>query len=234
MSWSLAGGLVQLRREVDAAFPGRSTLSDGTLGDTAHAARKSDHNPDERDVVRAWDCTRDVVDGIDVAERLAEWLRAGRDPRVKYVIFRRRIFSSDIAPWVWRPYSGANPHEHHVHVSVQPYPVGDSDRPWGFTREDDDMPTPDEIAKAVWGSRILRRETDAPEDTIEARDALGYAARFGFLGLENDKAERARDAALAARLDSLERSVASLVSLLQGAPVPPPAVPAAAPARRPS
>lgn len=159
-SWSLAGSLVQLRREVDDAFPGRSTASDGTLGDAAHAARQSDHNPDERRVVRAWDCTRDVVGGLDVAETLAEWLRSRRDRRVKYVIFRRRIFSSEISPWVWRPYDGVNPHEHHVHISVQPYPVGDDGRPWGFTVEKEVLDvalTADEIeriaqrtAELVW------------------------------------------------------------------------------------
>jgi hypothetical protein len=133
-AWTLAASLVTLRREVDAAHPGRSKASDGTLGDAAHAARESDHNPDAAGVVRAWDCTSwyDPVRALNVADDLAEHLRAGRDPRVKYVIRRSRIFSSEIQPWVWRPYSGTNPHDAHVHISVQPHPSGDDGSPWSY------------------------------------------------------------------------------------------------------
>lgn len=150
-SWHLAGALVQLRREVDDAFPNRSTASDGTLGDAAHAARESDHNPDSAGVVRAWDCTRDVQDGIDIANDLAEWLRAKRDPRVKYVIFNRRIFSSSIEPWKWRPYSGPNPHEHHVHISVMPGSLGEMGRPWGYDPKGD-IVTPQDKKEIIDGA----------------------------------------------------------------------------------
>jgi hypothetical protein len=40
---------VQLRDQVDTWFPDRRTASDGWVGDSRHAARKSDHNPDEMD-----------------------------------------------------------------------------------------------------------------------------------------------------------------------------------------
>jgi hypothetical protein len=160
-AWTLAGGLATLRREVDAAHPARSKASDGTLGDAAHAARESDHNPDSGGVVRAWDCTSwvDPATGTDVAETLAEFLRAGKDPRVKYVIWRRRIFS-DVDPWTWRPYDGANPHDHHVHISVRPHPTGDDPSPWRYGA---DMPlTPDDktwitgaISAAVYGHKVV-------------------------------------------------------------------------------
>lgn len=190
-SWTLAGSLVQLRREVDDAFPGRSTASDGTLGDAAHAARQSDHNPDERRVVRAWDCTRDVVGGLDVAETLAEWLRSRRDRRVKYVIFRRRIFSSEISPWVWRPYDGVNPHEHHVHISVQPYPVGDDSRPWGFTVEEENVALTDaEIeriaqrsAQLVWERAFLTGwQKDGSYDESNRQQVTALTALSGARG----------------------------------------------------
>lgn len=150
-SWHLAGSLVQLRREVDDAFPNRSTISDGTIGDAAHSSRESDHNPDALDIVRAWDCTRDVQDGIDVAENLAEFLRAKRDPRIKYVIFRRRIFSSSIKPWEWRPYDGPNPHDHHVHISVEPHPTGDDGRPWHYDPKGD-LVTPQDKKDIIDGA----------------------------------------------------------------------------------
>jgi|HigsolmetaAR201D_1030396.scaffolds.fasta_scaffold15936_2 hypothetical protein len=46
MAWRLARSLEQLRRQIDAAYPGRSKASDGTIGDVAHSQRNSDHNPD--------------------------------------------------------------------------------------------------------------------------------------------------------------------------------------------
>jgi hypothetical protein len=43
---------------------------------------------------------------------------------VKYIIWNRRIASSSpingAAAWDWRPYTGANPHDKHVHISVKP------------------------------------------------------------------------------------------------------------------
>jgi hypothetical protein len=92
------------------------------IGDAAHAARNSDHNPWIIDggigVVSAMDLTNDPAGGLD-ADALAETLRAARDPRIKYVIWDSRIFSSTVAPWTWRPYNGANPHNKHIHISVR-------------------------------------------------------------------------------------------------------------------
>jgi hypothetical protein len=110
--------------------PNRSRSSDGTIGDTSHQTRKSDHNPNDDGVVTAMDITHDPAHGVD-AGVLAEILRDSEDPRIKYVISNARIFSSLTSPWQWRPYSGANAHTKHVHVSV----VGDrklydDDSPW--------------------------------------------------------------------------------------------------------
>jgi hypothetical protein len=124
--WRLAASLKRLRDNVDALAPLRSKRSDGSIGDAAHASRDSDHNPwveaGGQGVVTAIDITNDPTNGCD-ATRLAESLRGARDPRVKYVIWNRRIFSATVQPWTWRPYGGSNPHDHHLHVSVQPEPA---------------------------------------------------------------------------------------------------------------
>lgn len=134
MSWRLAGALVTLREQVNAAHPERSKKSDGSIGDEAHAASVSDHNPDRAGVVRAIDLTDDPAHGFDASE-FAELLRVQRDPRVKYVISDRRIFAGPNGPqpWVWRPYNGDNPHTSHVHISTQPTTAGDDTHRWAIT-----------------------------------------------------------------------------------------------------
>jgi hypothetical protein len=97
--------------------PSRNKADDGTIGDPAHQARKSDHNPDTNGVVTAMDITNDPAHGAD-AGAIAEMLRLSKDRRIKYVISNRRIFSSLVSPWQWRRYDGVNAHTEHVHISV--------------------------------------------------------------------------------------------------------------------
>jgi lysozyme family protein len=118
----LAQGLAILRDQINARYPNRSKLSDGWIGDAAHAARASDHNPNAAGVVTALDVTHDPAAGVDTW-KLAESLRQRKDPRIKYVISNGRIFSSVVAPWTWRPYTGANKHAHHIHISVSSDPA---------------------------------------------------------------------------------------------------------------
>ena len=178
-SWTLAGSLVQLRKEIDAAFPNRSKVSDGTIGDAAHSARESDHNPDEFRVVRAMDITRDVQDQIDIANNVAEFLRAKRDPRTKYVIFNKRIFSSTVEPWTWRPYSGLNDHTHHVHISVMPHPIGDDGRPWGYDPKE-------EVVTEADKKEIIAGAASAAADAV--LKALTITTDWSADGLTDGKA----------------------------------------------
>ena len=115
----LAPSLVALRDEINARFPKRDKTSDGWIGDTSHQARPSDHNPDWGDggVVRAIDI--DIDDGDHKADLVAEVLKAViGDPRVWYVIFNRKIYSRTYG-WKARAYTGSNPHDKHIHVSIQ-------------------------------------------------------------------------------------------------------------------
>jgi hypothetical protein len=122
VSWFLAPSLRALFAEVNRMAPRRNKLSDGSIGDTAHQNRKSDHNPDPSagGVVRAIDVTHDPGDGCD-CNQLARRLQSQRDPRVAYVIFNRRIMAGQggPSPWVWRRYTGPSPHDHHMHVSIR-------------------------------------------------------------------------------------------------------------------
>jgi len=112
-----------LRSQIDNRWPHRDKASDGWIGDTSHQATPSDHNPDpDTGVVRAIDVDRDLASGDRAAmERLVGQLRRycrdGKDNgRVSYVIFDGAIASKTYG-WVWKPYNGTNPHDHHAHIS---------------------------------------------------------------------------------------------------------------------
>jgi hypothetical protein len=123
MAWRTAESLKKLRTQINELAPNRSKASDGTIGDSAHASRNSDHNPWVMDgntgVVTAMDITHDPDHGCD-AGKLVNAIRNNQDSRVKYVIYNRQIMSSTNHPWEWRPYSGVNPHIKHCHISVKP------------------------------------------------------------------------------------------------------------------
>lgn len=134
MTWRMAKSLEVLRLQLNAAYPKRSKSSDGGIGNAEHSARSSDHNPDTDGVVKARDFTHDPKNGLD-SEKLAEALRASRDPRIKYLISNRKICagSDGPSPWAWRQYTGSNPHNHHCHISVKKAKkFYDDETPWQF------------------------------------------------------------------------------------------------------
>jgi hypothetical protein len=110
----------QLRSEINAKYPKRDKRSDGWIGDTAHNARKSDHNPDSNGWVRAIDIDSDLVKGSNktswlLAEQIKQIGQKG-DKRLSYIIHQHRI-ASPRQNWAWRVYKGANPHVSHIHIS---------------------------------------------------------------------------------------------------------------------
>lgn len=142
MSWRLAKSLGVLGGQVDQLAPNRSKRSDGTIGDTAHAARRSDHNPDEQGIVRARDITHDPDKGADM-RKVTEQLRISKDARIKYVIFDGRMFSSYSnsrrQAWEWGEYTGSNPHKSHAHISVVPTATADQIDRWAIEGGEDTM-----------------------------------------------------------------------------------------------
>lgn len=166
--WKLAPCLVAMEAEADELAPKRSDGSDGSIGDQAHAERKSGHNPDNGWVC-ALDLTHDPGGGFDAHAR-ARTLIAGHDPRVRFVISNRQVARSywsavtsrnrpvnpaeavggRIPPWCWAHYSGSNPHVAHAHFEVPNTAATRDDRsPWwpstaqppAVPQEDDHMLT---------------------------------------------------------------------------------------------
>lgn len=127
MSYFLAPALVALRAEIDARYPHREKTSDGWIGDTSHQARPSDHNPDWSDggVVRAIDI--DITDMDDTRDLRTDIIKACvGDPRVWYVISNGIIYSRTYG-WAARKYTGSNPHDKHVHVSILGSGISDAE-----------------------------------------------------------------------------------------------------------
>jgi len=105
---------IQLREQIDDAFPDRSRVApEGWLGDRRHAARVSDHNPDP-----AYDFNADFTPNRQTAYDFADQLRllARLDKRISYIIFDGKIASYK-RNYKWRKYTGINPHKNHIHVS---------------------------------------------------------------------------------------------------------------------
>jgi hypothetical protein len=126
MQPKLCAAGVKLRDQIDEWFPGRSTASDGWVGDSRHAARKSDHNPNADGCVRAIDVDARLGALEGISAYLADQIRqAGKtDKRISYVIHNHHI-ASKLLNWRWRRYKGVNPHNKHIHISFTK--LGDND-----------------------------------------------------------------------------------------------------------
>lgn len=152
-SWTLAPSLGQLFKELNAKYPKRDKSSDGSIGDQAHAARKSEHNPnhDPTDAVPDGMVTAIDVDkdGIDVPLLLKTLIG---EPRVWYVIYDRHIYSRTHG-WAKRTYTGSNPHTGHVHISlVQTGAACKDTSPWFKAVAE----TPYQRVKRIAHERLLR------------------------------------------------------------------------------
>lgn len=141
VNWRVARALDALLAQLNAYAPRRSKVSDGSIGDAAHASRDSDHNPwYGPGIVTARDFTHDPVGGLDCQKLAAALVRSG-DVRIKYTIWNRQIWEKATG---WEPYKGENPHTKHLHLSVVASPLADSTTAWNLPgistpNEEDDM-----------------------------------------------------------------------------------------------
>lgn len=121
----------QAINDANRRWPRRRKESDGIMGDARHQKSKSDHN-----LGNAFDLTHDPASGCDGNVIAAA---AIKDPRVKYVIWNRRIFNRQRGDTAFRPYTGSNPHTHHCHVSILAGSRADT-RPWAWAPGGADLP----------------------------------------------------------------------------------------------
>ena len=165
----LAPCLVALYAELDRRYPNRSKVSDGTIGDRAHAARKSDHNPedDRADADKTlWVTAADVTSGSPGGPNVDAWfddLRRNRDARIDYLIRRSRITGPRFG-WNWAPYTGSNPHDKHGHISVHNTAAARNDlRPWfptAATPPEEDVLTPTQANQLSAAYQLAKDNAD--------------------------------------------------------------------------
>lgn len=148
MTWRAAKSLIVFHNQTRPLAPGADPRSFGLKGDDRHEST-SDHSPHDfagwgDDIVTAGDIPK--FGNLNPRQVLNN-IRLSRDPRVKYAISERQMFSSYPArgypAWTWRPYPLADddPHEDHGHLSVVGDRRADDERPWqistGWSGDDD-------------------------------------------------------------------------------------------------
>lgn len=112
---TLAPSLARGRATLNKRYPKRDHTMDGWIGDAAHQARQSDHNPNARNIVDALDI--DMYGGQTPVHRQTVIAGAIMHPATHYVIHDQRIYNRE-AQFRPRLYIGDNPHEGHCHVSI--------------------------------------------------------------------------------------------------------------------
>jgi hypothetical protein len=106
-------------RQATAIAPKRKTASDGLLPSRAHLSQSpnSDHNTGF-----AVDITHDPIR----FNCTPLFVKLQDDPRVKYLIFKGKIWSKEKGA---RDYIGSNPHNKHLHISIKDN-CGNDTSPW--------------------------------------------------------------------------------------------------------
>lgn len=176
---ALTLGLQNLRRQVNDAFPARDKASDGWIGDAAHQAETSGHNPDDTagsrpawngdpdalPEVRAWDMDSDLgqpgVDAQDVVDHIRRL--PGLTGVLRYMIFNHRMYHErdGFAPTA---YDGASGHEEHIHFEGAWAQAADSNTTFDYRLEDIPMPLNPADLSNIRG--IIREELAAQRDDI--------------------------------------------------------------------
>ena len=114
---------IAVLRQATALKPKRKKASDGLLPSAAHIKQSptSDHNTGF-----AVDLSHDPKHGIDCAEIFQ---KLKEDKRVKYLIFKGKIWSAERANEGDREYTGSNQHNSHLHISINDG-MGKDTSPW--------------------------------------------------------------------------------------------------------
>lgn len=184
---ALAPNLARRQAMIHDVYP---TITIYGIGDTAHQAEASDHNPDARGIWHAIDImTLTDAAHAGAAAHILAWLLSDVTD-LQYVIHDRIIYGRDEANgWHGSPYTGSDPHTNHIHVSGKHGTTGrDAATGTGYDTAaeamtppplEDDMTTADDILGARVDN-IAPPAAGAPVTLAQAIRMMYY--RTDYLG----------------------------------------------------
>jgi hypothetical protein len=191
----LTSSLVRLRADINDAFPGRDKATDGWIGDAAHRARTSGHNPDDtagskpestdadsKAEVRALDVDDDLrsVRGYTMGALVQRMVSKNQDgslrfpgdlKRLAYIIFNRTIYRKRNG-WRAEAYTGDNAHTEHAHFSGDPA-FDEDTAPWLSVRSFIPLPPERSAFMALSDTQL--------DDMYRRIVNLDLATWYGFL-----------------------------------------------------
>lgn len=177
MAWALTKGLQNFRSQANARWPNRDKTSDGTIGDAAHQAETSGHNPDDTSgsnaawngdsdslqEVRAFDMDSDLRESGTTAQMIVDHLRhlANLDDVIRYMIYNHKMYHvrDGFAPTA---YTGASGHEEHIHFEGAWTQASDNNTTFDFKLEEvGDMALDTADADVLIGRMVTRMANPA-------------------------------------------------------------------------
>lgn len=242
MAWVLTAGLQNLRSQANARWPNRDKASDGTIGDAAHAAGTSGHNPDDSPYdnaawdgdsdstseVRAWDMDNDLRESGTSAQMIVDHIRhlPGISSVIRYMIYNRKMYHSrdGFAPTA---YTGPSPHTEHIHFEGAWSQAADNNTSFNYKlNEVGDMPLTNADADIIL-ARLNSRMRDEADDICEIFRAIAWQYKGGGLQGATSTLDAVSDSQVAlAGVEALKQEIAELkisVGHILTAVAPPPA-----------
>lgn len=215
--WVLTKGLQNLRDQMNAAFPDRDKTSDGTIGDAAHAAGISGHDPDDvpnshaewngdpdsTPEVRAWDMDSDLRSPGVTAQQVVDHIRGlpGVSSVLRYMIYNRKIYKASNG-WVPEAYYGLSPHTEHIHFSGAYSQAADNNTTFDYRLEDLVAISDDDVRK-IWMTDGIIAAPDwaaksgnqywSPATYLQNQQAALAKVQLAIAGLPQDVLEKLAD-----------------------------------------
>lgn len=203
---------------LDTVCPAREQSGDGWIGDKAHQAETSGHNPDDTPGVKAERQDADnkpEVRAADTSTRLNHAkitvymiiaailaYRPDRDKLI-YIIYNRTIWSA-ANNWAPKPYHGGDPHDTHFHMSGAASADENASPWWSILAlatsqpppPEDDVNLTDMIAQADWDKPPAEWKAEPAGEPLQFQVMMGGLHRRAYLNYKGLNYLSAQNAAL--------------------------------------